>query len=132
MTAADPPPADPATAVVVVAHGSRAHGANDAHRAIVDALRDAVDVAVVPAFLELAEPSIPDAIDAAVADGAGTVLVLPYFLHPGRHLTEDLPRIVGEAVGRHTGATVRLLGNFGDDPALVALLAGQVRAATQA
>jgi sirohydrochlorin ferrochelatase len=119
----------PTATIVVVAHGSRAAGANDAHRALVDRLAEAVDHPVAPAFLELAEPSIPDGIDGAVDAGASTVLVLPYFLHPGRHLTEDLPRIVGEAQARHPGAEVRLLANFGEDPALVGLLAAQVRAA---
>lgn len=119
----------PTVAVVVAAHGSRATAANDAHRAVVADLAGGVEHAVTAAFLELAEPSIGDAIDAAVAAGATTVLVLPYFLYPGRHLTEDLPRIVGEADARHPGIEVRLLPLFGADPALTSLLAAQVAAA---
>jgi sirohydrochlorin ferrochelatase len=112
--------------VVVAAHGSRAAAANDAHRAVVSRLADQVPVPVVPAFLELTEPSIAEAIDRAVAGGATTVAVLPYFLHPGRHLTEDLPRIVTEAAARHPGAVVRLAPSFGADPALGEVLASQV------
>ncbi len=112
--------------VVVAAHGSRAVAANDAHRAVVARLAEQVPVRVVPAFLELTEPSIADAIDVAVAGGASSVVVLPYFLHPGRHLTEDLPRIVAEADERHPSATVRLAPSFGADPALGAVLAAQV------
>lgn len=112
--------------VVVAAHGSRAVAANEAHRAVVARLAEQVPVEVVPAFLELTDPSIAEAIDQAIADGATTVAVLPYFLHPGRHLTEDLPRIVAEASGRHPGATVRLAPSFGADPALGAVLAAQV------
>lgn len=120
---------DPTVAVVVAAHGSRAVAANDAHRAVVADLAAGVEHSVTAAFLELAEPSIGDAIDGAVGAGATTVLVLPYFLYPGRHLTEDLPRIVGEADARHAGIEVRLLPLFGADPALTALLAAQVAAA---
>ena len=112
--------------VVVAAHGSRAVAANDAHRAVVDRLAEQVPVRVVPAFLELTEPSIADAIDVAVAGGASSVVVLPYFLHPGRHLTEDLPRIVAEATDRHAGVAVRLASSFGADPALGEVLAAQV------
>lgn len=111
---------------MLAAHGSRAAAANDAHRAVVARLAEQAPTRVVPAFLELTEPSIDEAIDLAVADGATTVVVLPYFLHPGRHLTEDLPRIVAEATERHPAAVVRLAPSFGSDPALADVLAAQV------
>lgn len=115
--------------VVVAAHGSRADAANAAHRDLVAALDAAIDGSARPAFLELTEPSIPDVIDAAVADGATDVLVLPYFLHPGRHNGEDMPAIVLAAAERHPSARVRLLDLFGADPAVVELLVAQTRSA---
>ncbi|QXC59708.1 CbiX/SirB N-terminal domain-containing protein [Aquihabitans sp. G128] len=122
------PPAPTSVAVVVAAHGSRAEAANLAHRDIVDALDARIGPPVTPAFLELAQPSIPEGIDAAVAAGAATVLVLPYFLHPGRHLSDDLPAIVAEATDRHPGHQIRLLESFGSDVRLLELLAAQVEA----
>ncbi len=116
-------------AVVVAAHGSRAEGANAAHRDVVEALAATVSHPVTPAFLELAQPSIPDAIDAAAASGAPRVLVLPYFLHPGRHLSDDLPAIVDEASRRHPGTAIELLGSFGSEPGLLEVLVAQVRSA---
>lgn len=126
------------TAIVVAAHGSRAEAANRAHRDVVDALADALSAdpfnatvggAVTPAFLELAEPTIPDAIDAAAATGVGTVLVVPYFLHPGRHLSDDLPAIIDAATARHPGIEIRLLGSFGAEPGVLDILAAQVTSA---
>lgn len=119
----------PSTVVVVAAHGSRADAANTAHREVVEGLAGVVSSPVAPAFLELAVPSIPDAIDRAVAEGAATVLVLPYFLHPGRHLTEDLPAIVADANRRHDGIDVDLLGSFGAEAGLTDVLVAQVTAA---
>ena len=112
-----------ATVVVLVAHGSRAETANDAHRTLCERVASAAGVPVVPAFLELAEPSIPEGIDRAVALGATGVRVVPYFLHPGRHLREDLPRIVAEASDRHGAtASIELTTHVGDDPRMVQLL----------
>ena len=119
----------PSVVVVVAAHGSRAPAANVAHQGVVDALAAVVDLPVAPAYLELAEPSIPTAIDRAIASGATTVLVLPYFLHPGRHLTDDLPQIVQEASERHPAVAVELLGSFGSEPGLLEILVAQVNAA---
>ena len=115
--------------VVLAAHGSRAEAANTAHRDLANAVAAQSLASVVPAFLELAEPSIPAAIDDAVAGGATSVLVLPYFLHPGRHLAVDLSGIVTRATDRHPGADVRLLDLFGADPALAALVDAQITAA---
>ena len=117
------------TVVVVAAHGSRAEAANAAHRDLVEVVAAQSPVRVVPAFLELSEPSIPAAIDDAVADGATSVLVLPYFLHPGRHLAEDLTGIVAAANERHPASSVGLLDLFGADPSLAALVAAQIGAA---
>ncbi len=116
----------PTTIVLVVAHGSRAADANDAHRRLVAELGARTARPVRAAFLELAEPSIPEAIDAAVADGAAEVAVLPYFLHPGRHLARDLPAIVADADARHPGSRVHLTESFGARPELLDVLAAQV------
>jgi sirohydrochlorin cobaltochelatase len=119
-------------AVVVVAHGSRADAANVAHREAVAALGRRVDVAVVAGFLELAEPDIPTAVAQAVASGADDVAVLPLFLHPGRHLVEDIPALVAAAADAHPGVRVRLLPAFGDDPGVIDLLAAQIEAGRDA
>jgi sirohydrochlorin ferrochelatase len=116
-------------AVVFVAHGSRADAANNAHRAAGERLAADLEVPVVAAFLELAEPSIPDAIVAAADTGVARVLVLPLFLYPGRHLVRDIPALVGEAVAQRPDTHVEVLDAFGADPAIAGLLAAQVRQA---
>ena len=114
---------------MVVAHGSRAQQANDAHRAVTAEIDAQMDADVRPGFLELAEPSIGGAIDAAVAAGATAVAVLPHLLYPGRHVNEDIPAIVDAAAARHLGVAISLLPAFGTDPQVVALLAAQAKAA---
>ena len=117
--------------VVVIAHGSRAEVANDAHRQVATDLdqRLGSGVTVVPAFLELAEPDIGSAIDAAVVDGAIEVLLLPHFLYPGRHVGTDIPAIVDDARRRHPMVTVTLLEATGADPAMADLVATQIQRA---
>ena len=65
-------------ALVVVAHGSRREASNDEVRALASRLADMPDTgydSVTAAFLELAEPLIPDGVVDAVDDGAGEVVV---------------------------------------------------------
>jgi sirohydrochlorin cobaltochelatase len=115
-----------ATAVVLVAHGSRSRAANQAHLELAAALDGRVDAVVVGAFMELAEPSIADAIDRVVDAGAAEVAVVPYFLHPGRHQRDDIPRLVADAARHRPQARVRVVEHFGADAGVLDLLVGQV------
>ena len=81
-------------ALLVVAHGSRRVESNDEVRELTGRLGAQTDGAyerVTCAFLELAEPSIPDGLHAAIASGATEVTVVPYFLSAGRHVVTDIP-----------------------------------------
>ena len=98
-------------ALVVVAHGSRREASNDEVRAL------AARLAAIPgngydsvsaAFLELAEPLIPDGVVQAVDAGAQEVVVLPYFLSAGRHVASDIPAEVDKAVELRPAARIRI------------------------
>jgi sirohydrochlorin ferrochelatase len=109
------------TAWLVVAHGSRNPALVDAHREVCDAVAQKVGsrASVRPAYLELTEPSIPDAVDAAVADGAHRVVLIPYFLHVGNHTLRDLPALLDEARARHPHVELVLAEHLGFDERLV-------------
>ena len=112
---------------VLIAHGSRRAESSQEHAALCAQVAQAAGVDVRPAYLELATPSIPDAVASAAADGATTVRLLPYFLHPGNHVREDLPRLAAEARAAHPGVEVELRTHVGADPRLVDLLASLVK-----
>ncbi len=90
--------ADQPVGVVVVDHGSRRSESNDLLLAVTALFRSRSELAIVePAHMELAEPTIAQALAKCVAQGARTVVVFPYFLSPGRHWSEDIPRLAAEA-----------------------------------
>lgn len=81
---------------------------------------------VMPAFLEISEPSIGDAIDDAIAGGAKSVTVLPLFVHVGNHVERDIPDIVRRARDRHPGVPVHLRPHIGSGANFVRLVAHAV------
>ena len=116
--------------LLVLAHGSRRRGSNDEIRELSKRLGELLDKSyarVTPAFLELAEPSIPAAIDEAVSRGAEEVVLFPYFLSAGRHVREDIPRLVTEAGLRHPHARLLLRSHLGKLTGLTSLLAKHLR-----
>lgn len=51
--------------------------------------------------MEIAKPSIDEAFDRCVAAGASKVVLHPFFLSPGRHVTSDIPALMSAAAKRH-------------------------------
>jgi sirohydrochlorin ferrochelatase len=92
------------TALILVDHGSRFRSANEMLVNVVEMVKRLSGLTrVYPAHMELAEPSIRQAFETAVGEGATAVVVHPYFLSPGRHSTTDIPRMVEEAAQAFPG-----------------------------
>jgi sirohydrochlorin ferrochelatase len=80
-----------ATAVLLIAHGSRRAAANaDLEQLAGDVSRQGGYAIVETAYLELAEPDIPAGVRRCIERGARRVLMLPYFLSAGVHVSSDL------------------------------------------
>lgn len=112
------------TALLVMVHGSPRPEANDEMYRVLDVLRarQAFDIAEA-GFMECNEPSIPDAIDHCVAQGATQVLAVPYFLHTGNHVADDLPTLLDDAQARHPHVEFAMGRYLGASPILTEILA---------
>jgi sirohydrochlorin ferrochelatase len=109
--------------LLLVDHGSRRAEANvqlEDMAARVRSLRP--DAVVAAAHMEIAAPSIADGFATLVQQGAMRVVVLPYFLSDGRHLSTDIPALAAEAAAKHPGVTFSVGRALGPHDALAALL----------
>jgi hypothetical protein len=70
----------------------------------------------VAAHMEIASPSIAEAIAKCAADGFGKVVVAPYFLSQGRHIQQDIPALVAEALTQHPGLECVIADPIGTSP----------------
>lgn len=116
--------------LLIIAHGSRREASNDEVRKLTsDIARQAgQDFALVDcAFLELAKPSIPDGISACIAKGATHILILPYFLSAGRHVTEDIPTEVSQTQSSYPDVRIDIAPYLGAHDAIAKLMATQAR-----
>jgi sirohydrochlorin ferrochelatase len=113
-------------ALIIVDHGSTRPAANRMLDEVVALVRQRNPDPVYAAHMELAEPSIAAAFDTAVAAGADFILVFPYFLSPGRHSREDIPRLCAQAAARHPGVNWHCCGPIGPDPLMADLIVHRV------
>jgi len=103
--------------LLLVAHGSRRRQSNEEVATVAEALKNRVQQQydhTAHAFLELAEPSIPQGIDLLINKGVTQITVLPYFLSAGRHVQEDVPGIVQEKQKLHPGVDITIAPYIGE------------------
>jgi sirohydrochlorin cobaltochelatase len=113
-------------AVLLVGHGSRREKSNEQVRVLGEQLEAHLDVPVDVAYLELAEPAIPDAID-ELAPACRTLTVVPLSLFAASHVKNDVPLALQTARTRHDDVTINYGAPLGVHPTLVDLLDERVR-----
>ncbi len=109
------------THLLIIAHGSRRQASNDEVHRLAARVRDlcvpGIDHVEV-AFLELAEPSIPEGLHSCVAKGAGEIVVFPYFLAAGTHVAQDIPDLLSAFAQAHPQVRIHLTPHLGASDAL--------------
>jgi sirohydrochlorin ferrochelatase len=118
-------------AILLVDHGSRLEAANDLLRKLAERVRTESPAGTVVHFahMEMASPTIDEGIDACARDGAQEVLVHPYFLGPGSHSTNDIPRLVEAAARRHPGLRTVITEPLGLHDKLVEVVLDRIASA---
>ena len=98
-------------ALLLIAHGSRRQASNQEVRELASSLHGMAKHRfrlIETGFLEIASPSIPEAIEACIGAGATSVVIVPYFLAAGRHVAEDIPRIVQPVAAQHPHVDIHI------------------------
>jgi len=111
--------------LLLVAHGSRRAESNAEIAVVAKSLSDRVQghyAQTGHAFLELAQPSIPDGIDELVKNGATEITILPYFLSAGRHVHEDVPEIVNLKQKQYNDVKLHIAPYIGEAAEMIDVL----------
>jgi sirohydrochlorin ferrochelatase len=108
------------TALLLIAHGSREENANADLYHLVEQLRELTPYAIVEAaFLELVQPDIDQGAERCVARGAVRVVLIPYFLSAGVHVTRDLTQACRRLSTHYPEVVFRLAEPLGRHPLLL-------------
>jgi len=111
--------------LLLVAHGSRREESNIEIESLsekISTLEPKEFDKVMPAFLEFASPSIPEAIKECTDLGATKVTILPYFLSAGVHITRDIPNEIIEASEGSQGLEIKVTNYFGSRDEIAQIL----------
>ena len=111
--------------LILVAHGSRREESNlevsSLSKKMLKFNSNQFD-RVIPAFLEFASPSIPEAIEMCSKIDALKVTILPYFLSAGVHINRDIPEEVNKASKNFPNLKINVTSYFGSRDEIAELL----------
>lgn len=106
------------TGILIVGHGSPLPEANHTLRRVAEELRKRYPL-VEPAFLQFERPGLSEALDLLVKKGSRKVIVHPYFLYRGAHVSKDIPSEIEEARKRYPDLEVTFSSHLGFHEKLV-------------
>jgi sirohydrochlorin ferrochelatase len=111
------------SAVVLMAHGTPTPEANAPIYEIANQVKQKLKREVRVAFMECNEPTIAEAIDTFALQGFETIINVPYFLHLGSHVREDLPQIVDDTKSCYSDKKILLTEHLGYDERFADIIA---------
>ena len=118
-------------AYLLIDHGSRRAEANMLIGEVAARVKARLgeNAVVEGAHMELAEPSITDAFARCVEQGATRVVAHPFMLAKGRHVSEDIPRLVAEAAELHEGIEFVIAAPLGSHDGVIEAVVARCDAA---
>jgi sirohydrochlorin cobaltochelatase len=106
--------------IVLFAHGARDPEWARPFEAIRDrARRSRPEFPVQLAYLEMMAPTLAQAVDSLVAQGASAITIFPLFMAQGGHLKEDVPKMLDAIRATHPHLPLSLESPIGEVPEIL-------------
>lgn len=117
----------PPAGIILFAHGSR----DSDWSAPFQRIRRQVEIAhpdarVELAYLEATSPTLGEAAEKLIAEGAQSLLIAPLFMGQGAHLRRDLPELIDTLRSNHPSVAVRVLPAISDAPEVLDFISGWI------
>ncbi|MFA5182782.1 MAG: CbiX/SirB N-terminal domain-containing protein [Syntrophales bacterium] len=110
-------------AVILMGHGSRVPGAGEGMEKVAQWLKKKRPGTMIETcYMSELGPHFPEILEKCLRAGADKVIVMPYFLHLGIHLREDIPAMMEMEAKKYPGLTLILGRHLGFDESLADLV----------
>ena len=116
--------------IIILSHGSKVKKANASLNKTVRAIRRKTGLGtIVPAYLQFCQPDLERSVKSLVTKGCQTVIIIPFFLFNGNHVTRDIPHIIKKEEEKHPKVNFIYTKNLGEDTRISDIVSDMVEEA---
>ncbi len=108
------------TAVIILFHGSKADGSGEIVQRILSGVRQSSSHKIVEgAFLRHAQPGFMEVVQNCIQLNVGKIVVVPFFLQMGVHVTADIPALIEKVKKRYPELQISATEAVGSHPRMI-------------
>lgn len=120
------------TAVIILGHGSRSGGADLTVKQVAAEVKKSGGHEVVEhAFLQYTTPTLQNAIENCIRQRVQKIVIVPYFMQSGAHVTRDIPELVDKARKQHPDLDIVVTDYVGAHPLMAKIVEDLVQETKQ-
>ncbi len=116
--------------IIIMGHGSKSPSALATLREVTAKIDDAYDIPVRLASLQFNRPTFEETIDELVRDGVERIIVMPFFIYSGIHVTEDIPIAISGIVKKYSHIEIVMTGHLGADTSIIGVVKDRINTLT--
>lgn len=111
------------TAVIILGHGSRSGGADETVKRVAAEVKKGGGHQIVEhAFLQYTTPTPQNAIENCIRQKVQRIVIVPYFMQSGAHVTRDIPELVDKARKQHPDLDIVVTDCVGAHPLMAKIV----------
>ena len=123
------------TGIIILAHGSRGERGKGQVEEVLQRISSGLkqllspDSEIIGAAMQFNHPDLEEAVALLSRKGVSRIIVAPYFLFAGRHITEDVPEFIEKLQQAYPEIQFTLANNLGLDESFISLMAQRIKEA---
>ncbi len=119
---------DGRTGIIVLSHGTKIKKANAILDKIIAKIKQDTGLAIiVPAYLQLCRPDLTKSIKRLAGQGCRRIIIIPFFLFNGNHVTRDIPVIIKKARSEFPEVEFTYTKSLGEDRRVADIISDTLR-----
>lgn len=120
------------TGIIILSHGTIVKKANASFVKTIRIIQRKTGLgAIVPAYLQFCQPDLERSVKGLVSKGHRMIIIIPYFLFYGNHVTRDIPHIIKKERERYPEVNFICTKNLGEDTRISDIVADIIKEAVQ-
>lgn len=118
------------TAVIILSHGSKVKKASRTIRKIIKEIKSNSELKIIePSYLQFRNPNLAASVKKLVKNGYKRILIVPFFLFTGIHVSKDVPKEIRREAGLYKNVEFVYARNIGSDPRIKDIVLDCIREA---